>query len=486
MIVGIDIGTTNIKAVLLDEYGKALARFDRQTRTFSPQPGWQEQLPEEIWKRVKSVLQEATHAATTLEQEVQAVVLSAAMHGLIAVDEDGNCLTSVWLWSDLRAMDVASELHNTPLGQQLYQATGVPVHPMSPMCKMAWMRRHQPAVFASTQYFLDLKSYIWYKLTGYFQVDVSCAAATGLKGVEGMQWHPEALDFAGIEAAQLPQQTPITHQGKIVASEVLEGNTWLHQVPLVMGASDGVMAALGSRLAAPGDLAVTIGTSAAIRGLSSQPVLDADMRTFCYQIEATSYLVGGASNNGTNALEWLKNSVLGSEKSIEAFAAQAADVAPGADGLLFLPYLQGERAPLWDARARGALLGLTTAHTQAHLVRAMMEGIVFNLKSIGHVLGQRVAMSTLKASGGFVHNPVWVQLLADIFEVPVVQDAPGFDAVFEGCWKVGASALGLLQHEQKTNLPAILPNPENQEVYRRQWQCFAAALHDQVPDLTNR
>jgi gluconokinase len=233
------------------------------------------------------------------------------------------------------------------------------------------------------------------------------------------------------------------------------------------------LANIGSGATQTGQIAVTIGTSAAIRTVSTQAMLDETMRTFCYRLDENRFIVGGASNNGTNALEWLRLSVFQSPLTAEVFANQALEASAAADGLLFLPYLLGERAPLYNAQVCGSFEGLTARHRQAHFVRAAMEGVLFNVKMIAEALEAHCPILTLHAGGGFSRNKLWVQMLADIFQKTVVLPDEKIDASLLGALHFAGQALGLSQMEESEGSHThIEPNPVLAQIYNEAYQKF--------------
>ncbi len=468
MLIGLDIGTTNVKAVAFGGAGEIVASAERANRTLSPQPGWNEQEPEAIFQNMLEVLRETTRQTTLsrLTGELHGIVFSSAMHGLVAVDEAGQPLTNVMLWSDLRADAIAKDLRQSSKGLEIYRRTGVPIHAMSPLCKLIWLRQNQPDVFQKAHKFLGVKEFIWKKLTREYQSDLSVASATGLLNIRKNDWDEEALALAGISAEQLP--TLVSPSFVTQLSESFHLSESLPSgIPLIIGASDGAFANLGSSATEPGQVAVTIGTSAAIRMVTQEPVLDEQMRTFCYRLDEKRCIVGGASNNGTNVLEWLRTSVFQSPLNAEDFANQAIGVPPGSDGLLFLPYLFGERAPLYDASARGGFHGLTARHTQVHFVRAAMEGILFNLKIIAEALEARQPIRTLHAGGGFSKNRLWVQMLADIFQKAVLLHENDTDASVLGAVKFARGILNLEQLPENHKDRVVKPDAGNAEIYEK-------------------
>jgi len=478
MLIGLDIGTTNVKAVAFSDAGEVVASAERSNRTLSPQPGWSEQDPEAVFQNVVEVLREVTLRATSSRpaSRVRGIIFSSAMHGLVAVDKTGKPLTNFLLWSDLRADSIAKNLRQKGEGLKIYEKTGVPIHAMSPLCKLIWLRQHQPDVFLKSHKFVGIKEFIWQKLTGKFESDLSVASATGLLNIWKNDWDEEALALAGISAEQLPA---LVSPSAAAAFSAVRGSfdpAHISGIPLIIGASDGAFANLGSGATEPGQVAATIGTSAAIRMVTHEPVLDEQMRTFCYRLDEKRCIMGGASNNGTNALEWLRTAVFQSPLDAEHFANQALGVLPGSDGLLFSPYLFGERAPLYDASARGGFHGLTARHTQAHFVRAAMEGVLFNLKIIAEALEARQPIRTLHAGGGFSKNRLWVQMLADIFQKPVLLNENDADASVLGAVKFAREVFNLEQLPGNQKGRVVEPDSGNAEICQSAFRNFKILL----------
>lgn len=482
MLIGLDIGTTNVKAVAFSNAGEVVVSAERANRTLSPQPGWSEQEPEAVFENVLEVLHETTHPTAPIRRTgevLRGIVFSSAMHGLVAVDKWGEPLTNFLLWSDLRADTIAKDLRRSNKGLEIYSKTGVPIHAMSPLCKLIWLRKNEPEIFQNSYKFLGIKEFIWQKLTGKFQSDLSVASAIGLLNIWENDWDEQALDLAGISAEQLPALVSPSASAQLSESLQLSESS-LVGTPLIIGASDGALANLGSGATEPGQIAVTIGTSAAIRMVTREPVLDEKMRTFCYRLDEKRCIVGGASNNGTNALEWLRISVFQSPLDAERFANQAIDTPAASDGLLFLPYLYGERAPLYDASASGGFHDLTARHTQAHFVRAAMEGVLFNLKIIAEALEAKNPIRTLHAGGGFSKNKLWVQMLADIFQKPVLLNENDADASVLGAVKFAREVLNLEQTFENQKGRVVEPNVGNAEIYQGAFQRFKKIVQEQA------
>jgi len=407
--IGIDIGTTSTKAVALSREGRQLALARACYPTLSPQPGYQEQDPDVL---VGAVLEALEKLGGQLKERPAAMGLSCAMHSLIAVDEAGLPLTNALLWSDRRSEAQARRLLGTEEGRALYRACGTPIHPMSPLCKLRWLQEQAPALARRAARYLSIKDYLLHQLCGEYRADISLASATGLMDIQALKWHAPALAWAGIREEQLPQLALPTHTLRLKHQKL---PAIFRGAPLALGASDGCLANLGALALGPEEMALTIGTSGALRISSPSPVVDEEKQVFNYRLDEELFVCGGAVNNGGIAYEWLSE-LLGRERlSEEAAAALPA----GAEGLLFLPYLLGERAPIWDATASGAFLGLQRSHGPAHLYRAVLEGVAFSLYHIGAGMP---AARQLIANGGFTRSRLWVQVIADVFGLPVAVD----------------------------------------------------------------
>ncbi|MCK8490769.1 gluconokinase [Spirosoma sp. RP8] len=425
-LLGVDLGTTNVKILAVNTHDwNIIAHTSLPLATLSSQPGYAEQDPEAVWQAIRQGLSEVVIGAKRKQIHIDGVSFSAGMHSLLAVDADGKPLTNALLWSDNRAEPQADELHTTQaaLGDDIYAHTGTPIHPMIPLCKLAWFRKNQPALLKQAAKFISLKEYVWWKLTARYDIDYSIATATGLFDEEKRTWYQPALDFAGIRPEQLSEPQATTFSVVYDPDQPGVAKTALPKgVRLYPGASDGCLANLGAGCIEPGITTITIGTSGAVRQTVNKPQRDPHGRLFCYYLDQRNgtpyYVVGGPSNNGANVLQWLSEKLM--QQETETVLAEAETVPAGSDDLLFLPYLHGERAPIWDASARGAYLNVDYRHTRAHFIRAALEGVMFNLLSIEQLLAEQAGPTReIYANGGFAQSTFWVQMMADIFGVPV-------------------------------------------------------------------
>ncbi|WP_449436645.1 gluconokinase [Pedobacter steynii] len=323
-VLGIDIGTGSVKAVAVDTKCKSFGAFQHHYSFTSPHPGYHEQNPEEIWDAFKKSMD---GMIAEIGNMPKAISLSSAMHSLIPVDENGKALAPMITWADNRSAEIAKRLRNSEIGLSIYKATGTPLHAMSPLCKIIWLKENNLDLFSQTHKFISIKEYIWYKLFKEFKIDYSIASCTGLFNITQLSWHQDSLNITGIDPKMLsePVQTDYT---KFL-------NTG---IPVVIGASDGCMANLGSGGIKPGIAVMTIGTSGAVRIASDKPLPNEKAMTFSYILDKDTFICGGPINNGGIALQWwIKNNIkheLG-EADYEQLFGEIASIAAGSKGLLF-------------------------------------------------------------------------------------------------------------------------------------------------------
>lgn len=449
--LGVDIGTTSTKAVLFGDKGSVISMHHVEYPLYSPAPSIAEQDPEEIFRSVKKAIKGSLQKGEVNPAYVELVSFSSAMHSVIAVDDKGIPLTRCITWADSRASQWAKKIKNELNGIEIYRRTGTPIHPMAPLAKIAWLRTDHPEIFNKTSKFIGIKEYIFYKLFDRFIIDYSLASATGMFNLEQLAWDQEALKIAGINKNQLSEPVSTTYFVKGLKEEYIEELGLSAETPFVIGASDGVLSNLGVNAIDPGVVAVTIGTSGAIRAVTDKPVTDPKGRIFCYALTEKHWVVGGPVNNGGMTFRWVRDELASSEVETakrlgidpyEVLTKIASRVSPGSDGLLFHPYLAGERAPLWNSNARGSFFGLGLHHKKEHMVRAVLEGVILNLYTVMLALQEVIGVPTkIQATGGFARSELWRQMMADIFNQEVIVPE-SFESSCLGAIVLGMYALG--------------------------------------------
>ncbi|MGZ3750004.1 MAG: gluconokinase [Mucilaginibacter sp.] len=479
-VLGVDIGTGSVKAVAVDLQCRSFADCQHHYSFSSPLPGYHEQDPEEIWKAFATGIKDIVGKIGT---PPIAISLSSAMHSLIAVDKDCKPLAPMITWADNRSAEIATRLKATVQGLAVYEATGTPIHAMSPLCKLIWIRETKAELFSRAHKFISIKEYIWFQLFHEFVIDHSMASCTGLFDIVALEWHHDALTLAGITTSSLSKPVPTDHvksyQPNQPVLDFLKPGT-----PFIIGASDGCLANLGSMANKPGIAAITIGTSGAIRVASDKPLPNVNAMTFSYILDKQTFICGGPINNGGVALQWWVKNITGpapSETDYERIFDQIAGVQAGSKGLLFLPYLTGERAPIWDSESCGTFFGIKLQHTQANFSRAVLEGICYAMKDVLDAVQQNAEPITqINVSGGFTKSEIWVQTLADITgkNLVIVQtdDASAVGAAFMALKSIGS--ISEYPSSNFTDLKVFKPNQQNVEVYSKSFTIYKQLYAD--------
>ena len=450
VIIGLDIGTTGVKAVAFGLGSPWRTVAIREYPLLEPEPGWQVQDPETIMAATATAL--ALCVAAVGAAEVVAVALSTAMHGLIGLDAAMRPLTPLLTWADARARPQARELRASGQAAELHRHTGAPVHSMTPLTKLMWLRRHEPATCAAARWWVGLKDYLLWRLTGTLATELSSASATGLLDTAARSWSAAAAELAGVSLDQLPPILPTT--ATLALSPAPADRVGLRAgTPVVTGAADGPLGNLGTGAITEGVAGLSLGTSGAIRMVVADPRVDNAGTLFCYALTDSAWVVGGAVSNGGIVIHWAGRSLApdvrggpGGKGPEEALLALAADVPPGCEGLVMLPYLLAERAPLWDPDLRGAYLGLRRDHTRGHLVRAALEGVCLQLRVVLDQLDALQPVHSVRATGGAFRSPLWREVMAATLDRPL--QAVG---AAEGT-ALGAAALGLIALGRATQL----------------------------------
>lgn len=448
-VLGIDIGTGSTKAVAVNAAGKILFA------TQAPYPegfSHTEQDPEIIWDAFASVIKTSLKQ---LKQPPLALALSSAMHSIMAVLPDGRPLSPLLTWADDRASEIAAALLRQPEGQVFYSCCGTPVHALSPLCKIRWWQENEGDLFRKTAKFVGIKEWVWHRLFGVFEIDYSLASATGMLELERKIWYAPALAFAGIEAIKLSHPVPTTKIRSGLDAALAKELQLPTAIPFIIGGSDGCLANLGTAALRPGTAAITVGTSGAVRVATDKPTPVFPEQLFNYYLDESYWIKGGAINNGGAAVQWITQAI-GRPSIDEQLIEAITTIAPGSEGLLFLPYLLGERAPLWDSNSSAAFIGLRQQHSSLHLLRAVIEGVCFALRSVLEPL-EAVAgkVNEVHLSGGFTRSDAALQVLADCLGKKVVllqtEDASAIGAAL-----LGYKALGMITDLEQLPIPEIV------------------------------
>ncbi len=474
-ILAVDIGTTSAKALVVTSSSQVLVSERVAYPTYRPRSGYAEQDPDQLAASIAALMKEVIRK---VNGKVDAVSFSSAMHSVMAVNNEGSSLTPLMIWADLRARDESARMKKEH--QELHALTGTPIHPMSPLCKVVWMKNHQPEIFDRTHKFIGIKEYLWHRWFGVYVEDYSIASATGLLDSEKLIWSTSALAVAGISEDKLPKLVDV-HAAFTSAKLNQEFGLPLH-TPWIIGASDGCLATVGSDIHDKSALSITVGTSGAVRRMSSKPGIDAAGKTFSYCIDKDRWVKGGATNNGAVLIDWYTQKFLAEPIDLMTFCTRAAKINPGAAGLLMLPYLQGERAPVYNADASGVFLGVRHHHGHEHFMRAILEGIGFALLDIADALMEGDTKLEIKASGGLSLSAEAMQVLSDQFGMTIhVQHQEDASAI--GAAIIACEALKI-PFQFPGEPPRIYqPNMNNHQLYRKLFSIYKGVYSHLAADL---
>jgi len=421
-LLGIDVATTGAKALLIDETGAVIASATADYFLSTPRPLWSEQSPADWWAGVVACVRRVLAQGDVDPAAVAAVGLTGQMHGLVLLDEAGRVLRPAILWNDQRTAAECDWITETVGRERLLALTGNPALPGFTAPKLLWVRRHEPAVYARIAHVLLPKDYVRYQLTGDYATDMAGASGTLWLDVPGRRWSAEMLSALEVPPGWLP---PV-HEGPQVTgaiSPAAAGETGLRPgTPVVAGGGDQAAQAVGVGAVRPGVVALTLGTSGVVFAPTAEPVVEPQGRlhAFCHAAPGRWHLMGVMLSAG-GSLRWYRDT-LAPGVAFDELLAPIADVPAGSEGLLFLPYLTGERTPHPDPLARAAFVGLTVRHTPAHLTRAVLEGVAFGLRDSVELLRAAGAAppTQVRISGGGARSPRWRQIIADVLPAELV------------------------------------------------------------------
>jgi xylulokinase len=480
-ILAHDLGTTGNKATLFDTAGTAIATAFEAYETAYPHPNWAEQDPADWWRAVRDSTRELLSASTVAPGDIAVVSFSGMMNGALPVDKSGIPLRSAIIWADQRATAEAQFLADRCGFAEVYRRTGHRPGASYTAAKMLWIKRHQPELYARAHQFLQAKDYAAFLLTGVFATDYSDASGTNLFDLERRDWAVDIIEAVGLDARKLPPASPSsTVIGKVTREAAAETGL-LAGTPVVIGGGDGACATVGAGCVHPGEAYNYIGSSSWIAVTSEQPLYDPQMRTFTFaHLDPELYFPTGTMQCAGGSFDWLERLLRGDRKAplYEELSTSAAGVEPGARGLLFLPYLIGERSPHWNPLARGAFVGLTMSHGRAEIARAVLEGVAFNLKMIlDAFLEQGAEIQAMRLIGGGARSALWRQILADVYGLPILRPALLAEATSLGTAIAGGVGVGLfpdfsVAHEIVQIEEGERPQPTAQALYAELYPLF--------------
>jgi xylulokinase len=421
--LGIDLGTSSVKIILMDDGGKVVSSVSKEYPVYYPEPGWAEQNPEDWWNATKDGIKEIIAKSGVKSDDIKGVGLSGQMHGLVLLDRDNNVITPAILWCDQRTQEECDYI-TVKIGKEgLLKYTGNKALTGFTAPKILWVRKHLPDVYERIAHILLPKDYIRFKLTGEYATEVSDASGTLLFDVSNRRWSKEMIDIFEIPEKALPkcyESTDVTGHVTKEASDL----TGLEEGTIVVGGGgDQASGAVGTGTVKSGIVSVALGTSGVIFASQDKYAADEELRLHSFCHANGKWHVMGVMLSAASCLKWWVDNVnnYSSEAmTFDGLLEEAEKAHPGSDGLVFLPYLMGERTPYSDPYAKGSFVGLSITHNRGHMTRSILEGVAFGLRdSLELIKDLNIPVNEVRVSGGGAKSKLWRQILADIFNVRI-------------------------------------------------------------------
>ncbi|MCY0876542.1 MAG: xylulokinase [Firmicutes bacterium] len=493
-VLGIDIGTSGTKVVVMSGQGSVLASYTASYPMDVPKPGYAEQHPQDWWQAtveaVRAVIGQVL--AQGVDMEVAGISFSGQMHGLVPLDAQGQVIRPSIIWCDLRSVKEAAYLEREIGRAQIITWTQNPPLPNFTLTKLLWMREHEPELFHRIATVLLPKDYVRLQMTGELAMDMSDASGTLLLDVANRKWSREMCDAAGIPFAWLPRLVEANEVAGKLTAEAAQAMGLVAGIPVVAGAADQAAGAVGLGIAEPGVVAAVFGTSGVVLAATAQPQRDpaGRLHTFCHAAPDRWYVMGVTQAAG-GSLQWYRRRFAQAAEQAAQSAGkdvydllmeQAQSVSPGADGVMFLPYLLGERTPHLDPQATGAWIGLRFHHEAAHLVRAILEGVSYSLKDCYSAMRELgIDATAWRAAGGGANGRVWMDIFASVVgnDVKVLQGAhgPAYGAAI-----LAAQGVQLLSVEESRRLTeggeTVHPRGEWIDRYQKLYPLYGRAYRE--------
>ena len=494
-LLGIDLGTTGVKAALFAaEDGRVLSDAFVDYPLFHPHPGWAEQHPGDWWQATITAIRTCLEKATTQSvqpSDVRGVGLSGQMHGVVLLDANHQVIRPCIIWADQRSGAQAQWMTERVGESKLIEYVSNPALTGFSAPKLLWIRDNEPELFARAMTLLLPKDYIRYRLTNVLAMEISDAAGTCLLDVKHGVWSQEVLSAIGLAPSLLPPVVAADAVSGSLTGEVAALTGLPSGTPVAGGGADNACGAVGNGVVVPGLGLVSIGTSGVVLAHAETPQVDTSgpiprVHTFNHAVPHAWYLMGVTQGAGLS-LRWVRDNLGLPERALERWtgedayellAKEAVGVAAGSDGLLFLPYLQGERTPHLDPYARGGWIGLTASHDRRHLIRAVLEGVAYSLKDCFAILREQgLSIEQMRATGGGAKSVIWRQIIADILGVELVTtnatEGPAFGAALLAGVASGVYSSVKSACEQTVRIvERTEPRTENAEVYAKGYEMY--------------
>jgi xylulokinase len=428
-LLGIDVGTGGTRAVILSETGKVLASATHEHAAFaSPQVGWAEQDPHDWWRAAAGAIKEALQKAGITGDDISCVGLAGQMHGAVLLDENNQVLRPALIWCDQRTQAQCDWLNEKIGAKRIIELTCNPALTNFTLTKLLWVREHEPEIWKRFRRVLLPKDYVRFRLTGEQAIDMADASGTLMLDVANRRWSEAMMSAANLPMSCLPRLFESPEVCARISNEGAAASGLKVGTPVVAGAGDQAGGAVGMGIVRPGSVSATIGTSGVVFAATDHPAMDAQGRvhTFCHAIPGQWHVMGVTQAAGLS-LRWFRD-LLGAAASYDDLTREASAVPSGSAGVLWAPYLMGERTPHLDPKARGALVGFTASHTRGHIARSILEGVAFSLKDTFTLFeAMHVPVTSIRLGGGGARSELWRQIQADVYghEVEIVEAEEG-------------------------------------------------------------
>ncbi len=481
-LLGIDIGTSGSRALVLDEAGRTVSASADHDAFRSPETGWAEQDPENWWHACQIAVRRVLDESGTSAAAIQAIGLSGQMHGAVLLDDAGIVVRPAIIWCDQRTESECRWIESTLGASRLLELTSNPALTNFTLTKLLWVRAHEPGLWARVRHVLLPKDYVRWRMSGEHAIDVADASGTLMLDVARRRWSREVLDSVGIDGRMLPR---VFESVEICARVSRDGAGAIGVpagTPIVAGAGDQAAGAVGMGITRPGAVSATIGTSGVVFAATDRPITDprGRLHTFCHAVPGRWHVMGVTQAAGLS-LRWLRDLIApDGGVTYDDLTAEATRVPPGSEGVLWAPYLMGERTPHCDPTIRGACVGLAANHGRGHVVRAIQEGVAFSLRDTFTIFSELgVPVDRIVVGGGGARSALWREIQASVYgravETIAADEGAAYGAailagVGAGVWKTVDEAVDATVHRGTTTSPeakAVTVMNERYAHYRR-------------------
>lgn len=497
IVLGLDVGTSGTKALAVDESGTVRASALVEYPLHTPKPGWAEQDPADWHAAAFDALRQLVHSPGVNAADVKGIGLTGQMHGSVFLDKDNLPIRPALLWCDQRTAPQCAAITEKVGEKKLIEMVSNPALTGFTAPKILWLREHEPENYGRVQKVLLPKDYIRFLLTGEYATDVADASGTLLFDVKNRTWHDELIAMLEIDRAWMPDAFEGPEVTGTLTAEAADRIGLAAGIPVIAGGGDQAAGAVGCGIVRTGAISASLGTSGVMFAFADEVAMDPEGRvhTFCHSVPGAWHVMGVVLSAG-GSLRWYRDELCGAEKDVsraagvdpyEYITAAAANAPIGAEGLVFLPYLTGERTPHKDPDARGAFIGLSLRHTKAHMARAVLEGVTFAMRdSLAIMADMGVTAREVRASGGGARSAVWRQIQADVYNAPVatlnVEEGPAYGAAVLAA--VGAGLYGSVEEACDATIRAIdttMPNADAAKAYNDWFALYQGSYRALAP-----